>query len=235
MAESHYVGAYWGPRREPVTGCAERLASCLTELAEIAPVLDAWRKRGRSRRQSTQDAISPDVPALSELLLAGRNRADFGGEPMEELGFRVSGWNAQDNAASFSVKCGSYSEVPGLGNNFLLKLPAPEGNAFKLYEAVTAEEIARVIINSWAPVWLTWASNAMRSWQPQEPDRPVVGWLTYLEHANPDQVTKNRLPDGVHAREVGTGILIKIGDNPLDVRDDQVRATAAAIEPITKR
>lgn len=233
MVVRHYVGAYWGPRRESAVDCAEHLASCLTELAKIAPALGDWRKKGMSQR-TAQDPISIDVATLNELLLAGRNRTDFGGEPIVELGFRVEGWNGQDNAASFSTGCGSYSEVPGIGNNFLLKLPEPSGDTLELYEPIVAEKIVKVILDSWAPEWLTWTSRVMRKWLPRDPDRPVVGWLTYLDRTYAYRVAADRLPDGVHAQEMGTGTIVKIGDGPLDVRGDQVRATAAAIEPAKK-
>lgn len=69
----------------------------------------------------------------------------------------------------------------------------------------------------------------MRKWQRVEADRPIVGWLTYLDRKRAQRIATNRLPDGVEVRETDTGILIKVADNPLGVQEDQIRATAAAI------
>jgi hypothetical protein len=54
MAEAFYVGAYRGPRGEPVEDCARRLSIFLSALAEVDPLLASWFKTGGSRKAALQ-------------------------------------------------------------------------------------------------------------------------------------------------------------------------------------
>ncbi len=86
MAEPYTLGAYWGPRASSADENAARLAGFLGDLADIDPMLSGWRPKADSRSVSAV-TVEVDQASLSQLLKAGRNRRDVGGEVVEELGY----------------------------------------------------------------------------------------------------------------------------------------------------
>ncbi|MEO8830192.1 Imm52 family immunity protein [Lapillicoccus sp.] len=92
MAEPYTLGAYWGPRASSADENAARLAGFLGDVADTGPMLSGWRPKADSRSVSAvtveaDQADQADQASLSQLLKAGRNRRDVGGEVVEELGY----------------------------------------------------------------------------------------------------------------------------------------------------
>lgn len=178
-----YVGIYWGPRREPVHACARRLDSCLTALIRTDPLLGTWYRRSR-KATSNARPLTLAHDGLVEMLLAGRNKDDFDGEVIDDLGFRVSMWNRRPAAVALTCTIGSSSQVRGIGNSLVLSLP-PLHDAPSLYELDKALAIMSSMIEALDPDWATWASHDVREAQGADLSGPIVGWLTYLQSDQP--------------------------------------------------
>jgi hypothetical protein len=212
VAEASYIGAYWGPREEPVQDCATRLSSMLKALGAVDPSLASWFRTGASRKAALADGIDPSVEALQDLLLKGRtHRDDAGRSIMSELGFTASIWNGQKVQIGISVRCGVSAPVPGLASNSLtVQLPVAQGEAMTLYRRDTALAVVRAVVTAWRPSWCTWTSHRLRKAQVAQPGEVVVGWATYV--ADPTGVRTDRLPAGVTAESLDPGVLLTAGD-----------------------
>lgn len=105
--------------------CADRLSVFFNELAFCDPVLKLWNTKGRSRKEAQKKQIDgSDREMLETLLEKGRNRRDFGGAVIEQLGFSISLWKplseTGDEDIALSVHCGSYVATP---NSVSVHLP----------------------------------------------------------------------------------------------------------------
>lgn len=208
MAEAFYVGAYWGPRGEPVDECARRLSELLAGLGGVDSLLASWFRTGGSRKAALAQGVDASSTGLRELLLAGRARRDDAGRAvMSELGFSASIWNGQEVQVGVSVRCGLSAAGPGLVSNSLsVQLPAAEGDALALYGRDAALAVMRAVVESWQPAWATWTSHRLRRAQGSQPGEVVAGWATYV--ADRSGVRADLLPAGVTAEPSGGGVLI---------------------------
>ena len=177
---SFYLGAYWGCRKESASECGQRLARCIAGLGAVDPVLGSWFLKGWSRK-SAKTPVDASAVALGELFAKGRNRRDFGGEVIEELGFSVGMWNRAKPEVGLSAGVGMYTPV--VPNCFVLDFPAPDGDALRLFDPDAARAIFTIVVEAWEPAWATWTSRRLREAQDDAAQVPVVGWLTYLRPA----------------------------------------------------
>jgi len=217
MREPTTVGAYWGARAEPVEHCAERFASCLEELGTAHHLLSSWWRKGQSKNAASRHPVSAERSVLRDLLLAGRNRGDFSGEVLEDLGYSAGLWNKQRVSVGLSIHCGSYNER--VGNALVLKLPVLDAESAVLYDPTVGRRIMHAVIESWSPEWATWITPSVRDAQDDRTKAPVVGWWTYLDGAPSAPQT---LPAGVRVERTKRGTLIMLAD-----RADAVSAGAA--------
>lgn len=207
--EKSYIGCYWGDRQESSSTSATALATVLTGLARFDPVFLSWFETGTSA--SPDQPVSADPAALTSLLEAGVNRADFGNEALTRLGYSFDLWNGApgDQASSLGGTVGVHAGKPDIVNNVVLNLPTA-------YTPNTAA--LDLLIDAWDPDWATWTTRALRRAQGRD-FREVVGWSTYLRCSTP-----TKAPDGVRTRRVGNGIVVSFEKNGADVADDDVLA-----------
>lgn len=121
------LGVYWGARRETPEQCAARYRIYLDQLAVKFSGLDSWHEKPSSGGQvdgkrSTADYSSTE---LSSLFLEGANRKDSDGQVIDDLGFRISLWNARRDASAMglTINCGLFTEAKGLRNSVVIQLP----------------------------------------------------------------------------------------------------------------
>jgi hypothetical protein len=230
--ESSYIGAYWGSRRESARECGERLARCISALGSVDPVLGSWFRRGASKA-AAKTPVGLDAAELGERLAQGRNRRDFGGEVIEELGFSVGLWNRARPAVGLSATVGAYTSTPGVLNSFVLELPEPDDVSARIYQPEAAAAIFAAVVESWAPAWATWTTHSLRNAQNPSPGEPVVGWLTYLGEGRVSDVA---LP--LDIQPFGNGALLRTSAHLVDVDESSVRSIrdqlrrASALRPI---
>lgn len=208
MADSCYLGAYWGSRGEPVQDCARRLADLLTALGDIDPLLTTWYEKSRSRKAALKRPVDLSPEELQALLLAGRSRLDDEDRTViTDLGYRAGLWNGQDIEVALNVQCGATIVNPMMSSNMVvMQLPQAEGDAVALYHRQTALAIVRAVVTVWQPSWCTWTSHALRNAQGAQPREVVAGWATYV--ADGASVLTDRLPAEVTTEPVGSGLLL---------------------------
>lgn len=223
-----YIGAYWGPRKESSEQCADRLATCLKELASVSDVFSSWFEKGRSRRDALTHPIQQD--GILALVKSGSNKRDSDKSAIEDLGFRVGLWNgaSEEHSVSLSVTCGSYSQVAGLGNSVVLNFPENLGTLTKREQA---SEVLASIARAWEPQWAGIISRASRNARPFTPGAPFVDWMIYLSELGS---APSKLPASASVVSVDDlGIIIITQEYPIDANDQShvqnVQAVEAAI------
>lgn len=149
------IGVYWGPRKETAAECASRLRRYLLGLSNEHALLSNWYLKQRSRKaEKTPVRLQgDDLADLIEVVTAGLNRRDVGGDVIESLGFRVSLWNGLDEEESFglSIKCGLFEQKPNLGNAAVLTVPSDASAG--LTDKAFLKRLLVHGIEAWEPDW----------------------------------------------------------------------------------
>ncbi|MCY1030117.1 immunity 52 family protein [Corallococcus sp. BB11-1] len=178
MNETYHVGSYWGPRKETPEACALRLGAFLTGLRDVDPSFTQWFQTGRSRKAALTRPIGLEPAELERLVRRGKDRV------VEEIGFRVDGWNGVEDdhdASGFLVTCGSHA--PRVSNACAVTLPSRGPNANRVVTAQVLAGLLRAAAVAWEPAWGIATSQAHRKLLDERGVRgaPRVGWVTYLE------------------------------------------------------
>lgn len=208
-ADSFYVGAYWGPREEPVEACARRLASFLSNLGDLHPLLATWYGTGASRRDALARRVDLSAAALQRLLLAGQNHRDDDGTVIGDLGYSVALWNGQDSEVGLMAHCGAWATLAGpVSNSIILELPEPQGEGLALFDRDLALGVMRATVDAWQPSWCVWTSRHLIDAQGAGRTEGVVGWSTFLTSTNGLQT--GSLPPKVTVERVDGGLLLTV-------------------------
>ncbi|CAM3167272.1 immunity 52 family protein [Corallococcus soli] len=178
MNETYHVGSYWGPRKETPEACALRLGVFLTGLRDVDPSFTQWFQTGRSRKAALTRPIGLEPAELERLVRRGKDRV------VEEIGFRVDGWNGVEDdhdASGFLVTCGSHAAR--VSNACAVTLPSRGPNANRVVTAQVLAGLLRAAAVAWEPVWGIATSQAHRKLLDERGVRgaPRLGWVTYLE------------------------------------------------------
>lgn len=172
------MAAYWGPRMESAEECAGRASMFLESLSSLSDDFRGWRLPERSRADAFLNSpLVWDARRLEELFLKGRNRRDIGGESIDELGFRISVWNGKsgDETASLTMKCGLYSDVPGVSNVVLIKIPP----RFDVHSTAQITLLLDSVIMAWSPEWAVVASQSSMT-EHADQHRPFLDQALYI-------------------------------------------------------
>ena len=179
MAETYYIGAYWGARREDAESCARRLAALVQSLAPMDPLFASWFKSAKSLKESLKRPLELELSSLQEYVQREIMR-DSRRKPMEDLGFSVWLWNGHQggNDAWLSMACGGYSEV--VSNRCLLEAPYKGPGSERVLTAPFQAQALRAIATAWDPDWGVGMSHAHRDIIEKKCPDVLVGWVTYL-------------------------------------------------------
>jgi hypothetical protein len=180
VAETYYIGAYWGPRQESAEECAQRAVVFLDAMAQVDPMFARWFKLARSRKQSLERPLEPDMAGLRKFIQSKVLRSDDG-VPMEGAGFDLALWNGGSggNDVRLHLSCGS--DLKWLMNASLVE-PASDGS--RAEQALTSSvmtEVLRAMARAWDPDWGVAMSHAHQELTEERGKVDVlVGWVTYL-------------------------------------------------------
>lgn len=144
---------------ESAVECASRASAFVKNLSDVSEFFRGWRLPGHSRAEATRNQpFSSDVSSLEALFIKGMNRRDIDDELIDELGFRISAWNgmAGEETSSLTMKCGMYSNVAGLSNAVVLKIPPK----FDVNSVGTVEQLIDLLVRAWSPDWAVVASQS---------------------------------------------------------------------------
>jgi hypothetical protein len=179
MAETYYIGAYWGARQEDAEACARHLAALVQSLAPMDPLFASWFKGAKSLKESLKRPLEFELPSLQKYVQS-RVMRDSARKPIGDLGFSISLWNGYQggNDAWLSIYCGAYSEFTG--NSCVLKAPFEGPGSERVLTAPFQAQALRAIATAWDPDWGVGISDA--HWDIIKDKCPDVrvGWVTYL-------------------------------------------------------
>src|SRR5690242_11842763 len=99
---SVYAGAYWGPRKEPVSSCARRLGAFLREIG------GEWHERVYSVPDLPGHVVEIDEARLGRLFLQESHEVANDADPTStsRSGFVLGLWNS---SVSVTITCGASS------------------------------------------------------------------------------------------------------------------------------
>ncbi|WP_342747771.1 Imm52 family immunity protein [Melittangium boletus] len=180
MFERHYLGAYWGPRRETALECARRAELFFHLLARCDPMFAQWYRGGRGfPRELPGYPVRSDAEEWEQLFLRGRNRTDVGKNVIEDLGFTEHVWNAKKVRTRVQLHCGEYSPW-GSGNTCLLYPPEEGPGREQLLRAPLMTAVLSSVATAWDPDFAMVSSTDMVDLIEKRNREVRVGWLTYL-------------------------------------------------------
>jgi len=183
MFERHYLGAYWGPRKETALECAQRAVRFFSLLAKCDPAFVQWYRGGRgSPRDLPGHPVRPDVEEWEQLFLRGRNRTDVGKKVIEDLGFGEIVLNAKKMPTRIHMHCGEYSPF-GQGNTCLIYPPDEGSGREQMLRAPLMAEVLTSVATAWEPDFAMVSSTPMVDLIEKRPKEVRVGWLTYLSRS----------------------------------------------------
>lgn len=209
VSEKYVLGAYWGPRQEPVERCAERLSEFLRSLHEQHSALERWYLRAPTLKKSLQRPLGNfEIQTLTDLLMKGQNRENANRTVSDDLGFQLGLWNGEQGAmqASLSVLCGlcwaSRTPSVSLSNCVVLDLPKELGD---LAEANRMIQLLAATARAWNPDWAGVMSEASMLTRGFDAEEPFVDWMIYV----PRRIEKVAEPSFLLQLEVGSIIIVQ--------------------------
>jgi hypothetical protein len=229
---SFHLNVRWGPRAEPLSACAARLARTLGELAAVHPNLAHWKQQAKTRSAADKPfcATPPSPTELEDILSRGRHFTDVGRKPMPELGHSVAAWNGLDTAQSVSLHLSvNVTYKPWLYPNNVGISGLTSGN--ELVDEPLLKRMLLSLAQCWDADWGavdTWAYKGPRRDLNNKPLLPYGGWLTYLsptlagEIASPADVDGEQTFDG--------GLLMSVSKEPLDISNPAHIARLDAVQ-----
>lgn len=228
MSGDLYLGAYWGPRQEPLDQCADRLLACLGELSAADEVFSSWYETGRSRRDALARAVDPrSRDAILRQLEKGRNCRDLDRSIIEDLGFGVYLWNGRRaaQAVSLSITCGLYCPNPNLSNAVVLGFPEELGELARKERAV---EVFRAVVAAWEPDTGGVISRASRESRSFQPGSVFVDWMVFLKGA---AISESQLPPSASVVRVNDlGWIVVTQDEPVEAGNAKHLQNVRAVE-----
>ena len=135
-------------RRRDLEDCVDDAMALFLNLTEINGDIFRWKGQGKSKKAAIRNPYVDftNRNTVRNLLLQGRNKTDFTGEYIEELGFRLSFWNGTEDpdlAANVSFSNGNYSKY--VSN--VIHLEFPEFGDLSRNDQL-AEQLIRICANA---------------------------------------------------------------------------------------
>lgn len=141
------IGLYWGPRKEGIEECIDKVSNTFFKLKEIHASMQDWYLTTRPKKGQLVVPIDLSLEGIKSLLLRGRYFKDDG-SLNEDLGYLLYLKSIKDfsKAHVLSIKCGSTSELTP--NSVVITISRYEG-----YDYMTKDEILRTIISRLSDIW----------------------------------------------------------------------------------
>lgn len=180
--KDYLVRVYWGDRNESVEDCADRISNLMVCLAGCHEQLTDWKESVSPGHRGPIPVIKPrDRDTLVEILLRGRNRTDFGGDVMPELGYVVQ-FFTEPGPSGFGLLARVGAHGAGgrriAANEVMIDLPwHAEAVSMGLLNPEFMEATLSCLVRVFTPMWgMAYSIHWTRGYiQPLS-----VGWLTYL-------------------------------------------------------
>ena len=184
--------------------------------------------KGRSRKEAQKKHVDgSDREVLETLLEKGRNRRDFGGAVIEQLGFMISLWKplSETEEIGLSIICGSYSQshdrYVATPNSVIVSLPTGLG---KFKQADYTARVLSAVVKAWEPSRAGVMSRQAINERASNGGFPLVDWMLYLPN-NVDGLE----PPSYSIRISNGGCIVVIQPEPPSGEDPEESARAVRI------
>lgn len=181
MADSFYLAAYWGIRKESAAQGARRATEFLARVGEVAPTPIRWMRIGLDPEDLPEREITLSEDSFEELFMAGRHRRDCDRTVLEKLGMHLclTARAPSGDPLRIEVVCGAHTAAT---QNFcrIDFLACDESEDW--LQAKTMRSLLHATARAWQPDWAAAITHEYRDELPPEQlGRPLVGWMLYLD------------------------------------------------------
>lgn len=171
---SPFIAAYWSRREEPANSCATRLAILISKIGARHPLLQGWKKKGRSRTEAQSEPIGVSAEEIVKLFKT--NNDEIKGSAILELGFNISLWNGNDNhGIALSATCGAFADC--MTNSVVLHLPP--GHDENVLEGVDLKLLVQDFVDALDPDFAMLTSSDYINRNGGGAPWDVGGWVNY--------------------------------------------------------
>jgi len=181
MAETYYLGVYWGPRQEDAEACAQRLARMVGLLEPVDPLFARWFKNAKSLKETLKRPLDTELAGL-RTHIQRKLMKDDRRQPMPDLGFSLGLWNGGSGGddAWFSMGCGGYCEH--VSNYCALRTPHKGPVSERVLTTSFQTAVLHALITAWDPDWGVAMSHSHQELIKDIGLKVPTGWVTYLSH-----------------------------------------------------
>lgn len=200
-----YISAGWGPRRETLSRCAERLCRFLTALSKEGKLFSKWYRTINRKNEAKREVDFRNIEELSRIL------KPHTGDPRHELGYIGGLWNGDWLGVGLTVVCGQCTTHPGLGNDVVVDLPR---NLGKLKNPKKLADTLATIVRAWEPEDGGVISSSSRDKRDLDTEVPFVDWIFY---GSKKLYRFDSVPSEVSSFPVDNlGTILVLRDRPVD-------------------
>jgi len=204
MIDTFIVGAYWGPRAEPLPTVTEKTVATLKKIAYIDEQFANWYQLANSKKKALENKISCTNDNITSLYKKELTKTDVIENGFTQMSFSLSVWSGHENSEAGKISFWVGRDLKSIGNRCLINIP-PEGEAQRrLLKIDKAKQLITVLVEEWNPDYAVLTSGTLR-------DRlgvlNEIGWVTYRKEIN----GKPDISDKVICEKLGNGYLFYLG------------------------
>jgi hypothetical protein len=178
MADSFYIGIYWGSRPEPFGEITNKVIQTLKKLGELDEQFLNWYEQGMSRKKALEKKFSLDAENIKKLCLERVKTGELNEKGYASNGFIFGLWTGhkEENSSSISFIVGGAFNTDKLKNSCVLKIPYEGGARERLLNYNKAREIIAELIKIWNADYAVLTSHELSNKLKVVNE---IGWITY--------------------------------------------------------
>lgn len=176
MIDSFYIGAYWGPRAEPLSEVSGKILQTFEKLITVDEQFLNWYEGGMSRKKALEKKVVFNKETIETLCLQLVKKGELDQKGFAKMGFLFGLWSGHSDEESSSISFNVGKENERLTNACVISIPFEGAARERLLEPGKAKEIISILIEIWNPDYAVLASSELNNMLEIVND---IGWITY--------------------------------------------------------
>jgi hypothetical protein len=176
MADSFYIGAYWGSRAETLNEVKDKVIQTLKRLADEDEQFANWYEGGMGRKEALSKRVTINSDTIQRLCLEQVRKGELSQDGVSKMGFLFGLWTGhkEEETSSISFSVGTASKW--LTNSCVIKLPFRGSAHERLLQQKTATTIIALLVKIWNPDYAVLTSHDLND---KLDIGNKIGWITY--------------------------------------------------------